>query len=352
MVPASFAFGREGGIVGATIAAALKKIAVYVLSNKKGRKIVCGIVLGIVVIVVMPIAVVLSIFSGGIDINTDGLHEMMSTQQEAVDDVWSSIEQELTDAGYTTLRIKEAEVLCAYMLYDKAAEDGFSDKLIGCFAPEQTDEAFIAAVNEAFGTDFAVNEFTDIMQSIRRSYIACDDYTDPDTKNNLDLVKWALHAHQAGWGYVWGTYGEVLDENLLAYKKTQYPEQVGADAEYIADTWLDGRTSDCVGLIKGYGWFDPKTNEIVYAANDMPDIGADAMYNNAAEKGEIDTIPEIPGLAVWHEGHIGIYIGDGEVIHAANTHDGVIRNAIEDVGWTHWLKIPYITYAEEAEIES
>lgn len=38
MVPASFAFGREGGIVGATIAAALKKIAVYVLSNKKGTQ--------------------------------------------------------------------------------------------------------------------------------------------------------------------------------------------------------------------------------------------------------------------------------------------------------------------------
>ena len=48
----------------------------------------------------------------------------------------------------------------------------------------------------------------------------------------------------------------------------------------------------------------------------MPDIGADTMYANATEKGTIDTIPEIPGLAVWHEGHIGIYIGGGKVIEA------------------------------------
>ena len=62
-----------------------------------------------------------------------------------------------------------------------------------------------------------------------------------------------------------------------------------------------------------------------------------------------ETIPEIPGLAVWHEGHIGIYIGNGEVIHAANTNAGVIKTPIGDSGWTHWLKIPYITYAEETE---
>lgn len=59
-----------------------------------------------------------------------------------------------------------------------------------------------------------------------------------------------------------------------------------------------------------------------------------------------DTIPEIPGLAVWHEGHIGIYIGNGEVVQAANTKAGVIRNKLEDTAWTHWLKIPYISYSQ------
>ena len=83
----------------------------------------------------------------------------------------------------------------------------------------------------------------------------------------------------------------------------------------------------------------------------MPDIGSDTMYENATEKGTIDTIPEIPGLAVWKEGHIGVYIGNGEVVEAYGTTTGVIRSQLADGGWTHWLKIPYITYLEETENE-
>ncbi len=39
--------------------------------------------------------------------------------------------------------------------------------------------------------------------------------------------------------------------------------------------------------------------------------GANGMFENAKVKGTIDTIPEVPGLAVWSDGHIGIYIGNG-----------------------------------------
>lgn len=78
----------------------------------------------------------------------------------------------------------------------------------------------------------------------------------------------------------------------------------------------------------------------------MPDIGADTMYANATEKGTIDTIPEIPGLAVWHEGHIGIYIGGGKVIEAMGTKYGVVETELAGRGWTHWLKVPYITYLD------
>ena len=78
----------------------------------------------------------------------------------------------------------------------------------------------------------------------------------------------------------------------------------------------------------------------------MPDIGADSMYYNATEKGTINTIPEIPGLAVWFAGHIGIYIGDGLVIEAKGTKYGVVETNLTDGRWTHWLKIPYITYSE------
>ena len=76
----------------------------------------------------------------------------------------------------------------------------------------------------------------------------------------------------------------------------------------------------------------------------MPDIGANQMYYSASESGPISTIPEIPGLAVWHDGHIGVYIGHGEVIEAMGTRYGVVKTQFAGRGWTHWLKIAYINY--------
>ena len=73
------------------------------------------------------------------------------------------------------------------------------------------------------------------------------------------------------------------------------------------------------------------------------------MFENAKVKGTIDTIPEVPGLAVWSDGHIGIYIGNGEVIEAMNTLRGVTRTKLVGREWTLWLQIPYISYVEEKE---
>ena len=56
-----------------------------------------------------------------------------------------------------------------------------------------------------------------------------------------------------------------------------------------------------------------------------PEELVDMILYAASEKGSIDTIPEIPGLAVWHKGHIGIYIGNGEVIEAMGSRYGVVK---------------------------
>ena len=169
-------------------------------------------------------------------------------------------------------------------------------------------------------------------------------FTDPNSKNAADLVTYAIHAWESGWGYVWGTYGDMLTESLFAYKLDQYPDGVGSYEDFIRANWLGGRTTDCVGLIKGYGWLDTDSMTIRYGTNGMPDIGADTMYRNAAVKGPISTIPETPGLAVWKSGHIGVYIGGGEVIEAMGTHYGVVKTQLTDRNWTAWLEIPYIQY--------
>ena len=169
-------------------------------------------------------------------------------------------------------------------------------------------------------------------------------FVDPTTKNATDLVTYAINAYESGWGYVWGTFGSVLTEGLFQAKLDQYPDGVGNYEEFIRNNWVGKRTTDCCGLIKGYGWLDPETMSIDYGTNGMPDLGANQMYYNASESGTIDTIPEIPGLAVWHDGHIGVYIGNGYVIEAMGTKYGVVKTQLEGRGWTHWLKVEYINY--------
>lgn len=56
-----------------------------------------------------------------------------------------------------------------FALSDHAAEDGFIDKLTGCFAADQTDEQLIAAVNTAFGTQLSAEDFTKVMENIRKT---------------------------------------------------------------------------------------------------------------------------------------------------------------------------------------
>ena len=158
----------------ATVAAALKKIAVAVLTDKKLRRTVLGIILGVIIIIIMPVAAVISLFNGDIEIDTDRLQalvvENLSAEEQAklqkVEDTMFGIEEKMNAAGFTG-RVKEAQVLYVLALSDHAAEDGFIDKLVGCFAADQSDEQLIAAVNTAFGTELASENFTKIMENIR-----------------------------------------------------------------------------------------------------------------------------------------------------------------------------------------
>lgn len=56
------------------------------------------------------------------------------------------------------------------------------------------------------------------------------------------------------------------------------------------------------------------------------------------------SMPDTPGLAVWKSGHIGVYIGNGEVIEAMDTRYGVVKTKLQGRGWIHWLEVPGIKY--------
>lgn len=165
-------------------------------------------------------------------------------------------------------------------------------------------------------------------------------------KTNLGLVEHCHMALNEGFGYVWGCFGQVLTPALLIQKLKQYPSGVGNYETFIRQNWLNKRSVDCIGLIKSYLWWN--NGNVKY--NPSQDKNADGMFAIAKEKGPINTIPEIPGVLVWRKGHIGVYIGNGEVIEARGTKYGVKKYKLKDRTFTHWLECPYINYIREEVI--
>ena len=64
--------------------------------------------------------------------------------------------------------------------------------------------------------------------------------------------------------------------------------------------------------------------------------------------GNILDIPEIPGLLVFMKGHVGVYIGNGEVIEARGHAYGVVKTKLKNRKWTEYGKLNWIKYEEKA----
>lgn len=340
----------------AAVGAALKKIAVALLTDKRVLKGIGMVVLVLIVALLLPIMGMIAIFSGDVELDTNALMQRIEANLSAediamltgIEDNMEAIDTALSDAEMPS-RVKEAQALYIMALYDQSGSADFVPRLVSCFRENQTDTELIDAVNAEFGTSIPVEDFSHVAQSIRTTYIDYSEYIDPTTKNNLDLAQWAIEAQDAGWGYVWGTYGHVLTRSYFEAKLEQYPEGVGNYADFIKANWLGKRTADCVGLVKGYCWFDPVAQSIGYGINGMPDIATEQMIDWCHEKGSMDTMPEIPGLLLWMNGHVGIYIGDGYAIEAMGTRYGVVKTEVAGRGWLKWGKLPCIEYIEETE---
>lgn len=345
----------------AVSAATVAKITSAVASGKNARKVI-GVIIGSVIgLLLIPLIAYMGIIGNmdSIEIDTNQVQQSivqnMSAEEKAklqhVENVMNEISKECTKRKLKSIVGKKAQAVYACAFYDvEKSDNDFISKLVDCFEQAKDDNELLNMLNSAFGTNISAEDFSHLMSVISNTVIDID-LSNTD-KNNLDLVKWAQMAYDNKWGYVWGSHGDVLTSSELKRLKKVFGANVTDKEDYIKSHWLGRRTSDCVGLIKGYGWYDETSGIIKYGTNEIKDVTADGMFNAAVEKGPISTMPDIPGIAVWHQGHIGVYIGNGYVIHAANTYDGVIKTPITSSGWTHWLKVPYINYIEETEADS
>jgi hypothetical protein len=160
-------------------------------------------------------------------------------------------------------------------------------------------------------------------------------------KTNRGLVAYAKA--QVGGAYWYGTFGQKSSEALYKQKKKQYPQYYNA-SDFSKQ--YGRKVHDCIGLVKGYLWCDSAYDDTP-KYNSKQDVSANGMLKKCKKKGDIDSIPEVEGVLVFFDGHVGIYIGKGLVIEAKGHAYGVVITALDSRPWTHWGYCPWIEYESE-----
>ena len=113
---------------------------------------------------------------------------------------------------------------------------------------------------------------------------------------------------------------------------------------------------DCVCLIKGvlWGWSGDKSKVYggaKYDTNGVPDVDANSMINLCSGVSTDFSKIEV-GEAVWTDGHIGVYIGDGLAVECTPawknrvqiTACNCLKSGYNTRKWKKHGKLPYIDY--------
>lgn len=149
-------------------------------------------------------------------------------------------------------------------------------------------------------------------------------FIDTSTRNNLDLVIWARMALEEDWGYEYGAYGQICDNQK--------------------SDWYGHRLVDCSGLIKSYFWYNFEEGYFSWGLNGFEESSSETMWEHAEVTGDPENLPDMPGLGLYHPGHVGIYIGNGKVIEASNSIDGMVISDYNPEKWEGWFEIPGLMY--------
>lgn len=161
--------------------------------------------------------------------------------------------------------------------------------------------------------------------------------------------------------YVWGAFGAPLNaankERYTGSNAAEYNRRSDRKALILAAD-SDTFAFDCVGLIKGilWGWCGELSRTYggaVYASNGVPDIDANAMICKCSDVSTNFNQDHMSvGEAVWKQGHIGIYIGDGLAVECTPAWNDKVqitacnctRQGYNTRTWTKHGKLPWVDY--------
>lgn len=153
------------------------------------------------------------------------------------------------------------------------------------------------------------------------------------------LVNFAQEA--LGSGYIFGAYGQTNTARFRNGRAELYPQYAPLIQRFSA-AWDGLPAYDCIGLFKAY----ILATGAQVAIRDINTTAAWALWVDAW--GPLEGAQLAPGTALFRvEGprmlvkHIGIYVGDGRVIHARGTRWGVVEDILPNV-FTHWATLNWL----------
>lgn len=157
--------------------------------------------------------------------------------------------------------------------------------------------------------------------------------------NPSDLISKFQYALEDHWGYIWGQWGGTWTQAKQNAASREMTVKYGSK-------WIGHRVADCSGLFR---WVYSELGEaIAHGSNSIFDryCSAKGTLKNGKRTDGADLLP---GTAVFtgdakEHGHIGLYIGNGKVIEAAGTRQGVIKSDVTDSKWTYWGELKAVDY--------
>ena len=308
----------------ATVAAALKKAAVYILGDKKKRgklvTVVLSAAVGMLLLLCAPAVMLSSLGEVGEEAQVPELHinandfysSLDSESRQRLDDIRSAgndIANAMDEKGVKVHTIK-AQLI--YMSYFDEVQNFYAESYANLFAAAPNDSDLINAINSTYGLEIDYDEFirtyTWVMNSTLNPYM----FNDAGSKNCTDLAAWAENAFISGWGYKSGAVGERDETDRIRY-------------------------ADNAGLMLGY---------LNYSPTDKA-FGSDYSTLVYTEQGSLDTMPEVAGVGLFDGSQHGIYVGNGEVVFSSADCGYVTKEVVSNGSWTSWCTYEGIEYPQE-----
>lgn len=161
--------------------------------------------------------------------------------------------------------------------------------------------------------------------------------------NALDFIRKVRIPLLEGWGYIYGQWGAVWTKEKQAAATREMTVKYGSK-------WIGKMVTDCSGLVR---WALAQLGEeghhhatYLYSIDCSP---KGKMLNGARTDGQ----PLRPGSLVFLQGaepkihHVGVYVGNGEVIEAKGTQAGVVLSDLSR--WDHWGELKMVDYTNQTE---